>query len=592
MSEFLFQYEKVNPISWAYLSSLLMIALFFKFNRFWSVRNLDLVLLILLAPGLLVVQAGRREYRQLRLERIALNRSTESAVATLRDVVEEPSEIQQAANLAESKSRDEAVTPAVNTSPLTAVEAPTEVSETVLDEPPPPLNEIPPPTIPPSGPAMQKLQARETAITTMLWRGYAGLLLVCGLLLIRLLFDPTMVRRPLLEPNMSTGGLLFLATMLFLFLMANVITSRVTVDDVDGARGAKALIGNETRTPDEKIAAYRQYGPGYFILHLLPSVITPAYSATVTVESPPEPSTAENPQGPSANSKRPDAALVAVSKGMSILAHLAILAAMIFIGYWHFENIKMGIGAATLYLILPYTAQMTGHVDHVLPSALLLWAIVLYRRPAMAGLLIGLAMSTFYYPFFLLPLWISFYWQRGVMRFLTGLLISVGAMVASLAFVSNSAADFWTLAQAMFGLWIPKVNGLEGIWADNFGWDPVYRLPVIAACVALGGGLAIWPAQKNLGTLLSCSAAVMIAVQFWHGHGDGGGMYLAWFLPLALLTVFRPNLEDRVALTVLGEDWFTRRRAKLAQLKRTSASSKGSIAAFTPLKLPSPPSAS
>src|SRR3954469_7375720 len=56
MSEFLFQYEKVNPISWAYLSSLLTIGLFFKFNRFWSVRNLDLVLLILLAPGLLMVK--------------------------------------------------------------------------------------------------------------------------------------------------------------------------------------------------------------------------------------------------------------------------------------------------------------------------------------------------------------------------------------------------------------------------------------------------------------------------------------------------------------------------------------------------------
>ena len=38
MSEFLFQYEKVNPISWAYLSSLLMIALFFKFNRFWTIE--------------------------------------------------------------------------------------------------------------------------------------------------------------------------------------------------------------------------------------------------------------------------------------------------------------------------------------------------------------------------------------------------------------------------------------------------------------------------------------------------------------------------------------------------------------------------
>ena len=56
MSDILFQYEKVNPTSWAYLSSLLMLALFFKFNRVLSVRNLDLFLLILLAPGLLLVQ--------------------------------------------------------------------------------------------------------------------------------------------------------------------------------------------------------------------------------------------------------------------------------------------------------------------------------------------------------------------------------------------------------------------------------------------------------------------------------------------------------------------------------------------------------
>ena len=38
---------------------------------------------------------------------------------------------------------------------------------------------------------------------------------------------------------------------------------------------------------------------------------------------------------------------------------------------------------------------------------------------------------------------------------------------------------------------------------------------------------------------------------------------MAWYLPLVLLTIFRPNLEDRVALSVLGEGWFPRRRANL-----------------------------
>src|SRR5262245_48989538 len=55
MSEILFQYYKIHPTTWVYVSSLLIIAVYFKFNRFWSVRNLDLMMLILLAPGMLMV---------------------------------------------------------------------------------------------------------------------------------------------------------------------------------------------------------------------------------------------------------------------------------------------------------------------------------------------------------------------------------------------------------------------------------------------------------------------------------------------------------------------------------------------------------
>jgi len=48
----------VPAATWVYLSSLLTIALYFKFSRLWSVRNLDLFGLILLAPGLLLVAVG------------------------------------------------------------------------------------------------------------------------------------------------------------------------------------------------------------------------------------------------------------------------------------------------------------------------------------------------------------------------------------------------------------------------------------------------------------------------------------------------------------------------------------------------------
>jgi hypothetical protein len=208
-----------------------------------------------------------------------------------------------------------------------------------------------------------------------------------------------------------------------------------------------------------------------------------------------------------------------------------------------------------LYLLLPYTAQMTGRVDHALPAALLIWAVEAYRRPLVSGIMMGLAIGVIYYPVFLLPLWLGFYWQRGLLRFALGVVMALAAVVASLAF---TAADFWVELQQMFN-WteLPK----QGFWSfDTI--DPVYRIPVVAAFFAMCGGLALWPAQKNLGTLMSCSAAVMLGTQFC--HAQGGGLYIAWYLPLMLLTIFRPNLEDRVALSVLGEGWFAKRKGALA----------------------------
>ncbi|MFO0818786.1 MAG: glycosyltransferase family 87 protein [Pirellulales bacterium] len=524
MSELLFQYEKVNPTTWAYLSSLLMIGLYFKFSRFWSVRNLDLALLVLLAPGMLLAYYGQ-----------------ESAQATWMDL--QKARAEKAGEIRRAEEADVA-----NATSAAAADQPAAV-EPVAGEP---ATGAPATGAPATGepvteeqatgePVASSVERASEAVTTAeaAWRkargvtalGYIWLIVGGGVLLIRLLLDPTMARRPLLEPNLSTGGLIFIACSLFIFLMANVITSVPTDDDLQGARGAAALLSRETLPKEENDLA--RHGPGYAVLNLLPSVPTMSLLNQRT------------------GGRNPQDVYAVVAKAMAILSHFAAVLGIVAVGYRHFDNLKMGIGAATLYLMLPYTALMTGRVDHVLPAALLLWAIVCYRRPLLAGIFIGLAAGVVYYPVFLLPLWLSFYWQRGVWRFLAGLLPTLAIMILSLVFVSSNAAEFQSNVQKMFGLWFPVREGLGGIW--GLGWDPVYRLPVLATFIAISGTLAIWPAQKNLGTLLSCSAAIMVATQFWHPHG--GGLYVAWYLPLLLLTIFRPNLEDRVALTVLADGW-------------------------------------
>lgn len=246
---------------------------------------------------------------------------------------------------------------------------------------------------------------------------------------------------------------------------------------------------------------------------------------------------------------------ILASQIIAILAQLAVVIGIVAVGFKHFDNIKMGIGAATIYLMLPYTAQMTGHVSHVIPAALLVWAIALYRRPVVSGIFLGLAVCN-YYTLFLLPLWLSFYWQRGLMRFVIGFASSVLLLILLLIPWATSLSDFWLLVGKMFGVMLPRMEDLGGIWA--LGWYHFYRIPLLTAFVAFSGMLALWPAQKNLGTLLSCTAAVMVATQFW--HGADGATCVGWYLPLMLLTFFRPNLEDRIALTVLSDTWFPRRQ--------------------------------
>ncbi|NBV45833.1 MAG: hypothetical protein EBR86_09390 [Planctomycetia bacterium] len=443
MSDILFHYYRVNPTTWFYLSSLLTIALFFKFSRVLSVRNLDLAALILLAPGLLALEYG---------------------------------------NFKESDP------------------------------------------------------ARHL--------GYVWIFAVTALLMLRMLLDTAMVRRPLLESNLSLGGLVFLGASLLVFLLANVVVTAPQEDDLAVAEAATRL---EAREPGLDADQLTRLGPGYPLLFLLPQISTQRlFSPDAALPAAGEP--------PASGRSEVHAMTARI---MAILSQLAIVVGMVVIGWRHFDNVRLGVAAAVLYLLMPYTAIHTGRVDHALPGALIILAVASYRWPMVSGGLIGLAIGTIYYPLFLLPLWCSFYWERGIRRFTGGVVATLALLVLGLWFTAPTTTVFLEQLRQMFGWVFPSAVSLRGFWSLP-GNDAVFRLPVLAAFVAMMATLAIWPPRKNLGTLLSCTAAVLLGSQFWKAHD--GGLFMAWFLPPLLLTVFRPNLENRVALNVLEADWFPRFR--------------------------------
>lgn len=459
MSEFLLYYKRPDPTTWVYLSSFLTIGLYFVFHRFWSVRNVDIVLLILLAPGLLMVHEGRRRHlREMESGEIAARVRSEppplpieqqhSATAprvlgsTLVTVYTDAAQNQDApvsdtpAPSANSNDNGDQSVDANSTPPTIQEETnvPLATNPGALDE------RLEATTLDPS----QDESAAELSAKQLQRSGFVLLFVVELLILIRLMIDSLMDRRPMLDPNLNVGGMYFISISLFIFMMANVATS----------------------TPRMRVWQGPELGPGYALMHRLPTISTRPISNALGGE---EPATADEVD----LSYR---SWTILAKVLAISAHLAIVVGVVLIGSRHFGNLRSGVGCASLYLLLPYTAQMTGRVDHALPAALLLWAVLMYRRPLAAGIFLGLAAGLVYYPLFLLPLWCSFYWQRGVRRFSIGVVVTLVVLVALLTF--GGTESLLEHFRRMFGLFLPTKEP-RGIW--GLGWDPRWRLPVIVA---------------------------------------------------------------------------------------------------------------
>lgn len=479
-----------------YVSTFLILSFFFKYNRAWSIRNLDLFLIILLAPGLLLIQSGRLQHSHYLQE----NRSTEQI---------ESESGRQSPPVAKAAFSQKPTSSSLDRLAPNSPQRLNSFSE--FNEP---------------GMARQRF-------------GYYWMFGIGGLIMVRMLVDPLFERRPVLDPNLSIGGMVFIGVSLLVFVLANVATYSPGKVDIDGARNAERMLRLEA-TSDSHDVDLIQRGPGLRLMFLLPIL-----------------STFEDGQEIQDSGLAPDQdRYIVAAKSVAIASQLLIVLGLILFSHYHYGNFHVGIGVATIYMMLPYTVIFAGNVLHTVPAALLIWALVCYRVPLAAGFFVGLATGVSYYPLFLLALWISFYWDRGWRSFLFGFLLSIAICIGVLFFTSADSVDFVRQLQAMFAFWFPLMDNLEGIWA--LGISRIWRLPMLVGFVALSVSFAFWPSEKNIGTLVAYTAALMAAVQYWHGFG--GGLYVAWYVPLALLVIFRPYVAGRVAATEIR----ARKRRKVA----------------------------
>lgn len=358
-----------------------------------------------------------------------------------------------------------------------------------------------------------------TAITTGSIWAYAWIFFISVYFLVRLFYDSIIVRRPQLQPNLSPVGLVFAATVLFLMLAANIFNQPLTQSDLEASREVDDIAAEGLEADAGGDSAGES--PGFPLLHG-----STDRSDEVFV-----------PDGESRKETRNGLLWAVLSRITALLAQALIVAAMLLIGGLHFRSWLIGLSSATVYLLLPYTSEMSGYVGHVLPGALLVWAVFVYRAPYWSGLLIGLAAGQIFYPLFLLPLWCVYYRdRRRIGRFLGGVGTALCLMILLLTILTPDWPTFMQHIRSMFGLatWLP--DHISGFWAAH---GATLRCFVIIGFIVFTVALT-FRLRGGIEMLISGSAAIMLASQFW--HAADGGLQMAWYLPLLLLTMLRPNM--------------------------------------------------
>ncbi|MCS6863516.1 MAG: hypothetical protein RMJ56_00075 [Gemmataceae bacterium] len=351
-----------------------------------------------------------------------------------------------------------------------------------------------------TGAGAARLKSRATHERTF---GYGWLLAASLYWFMRMLLDMALIRRPLMNTNLNLYGLSWLGIALLICLTA--VAVRRTPDQLE-----KGIVGKQPAS----------------IEHV-------QETATVVVH------TAQRSQGTDAP---PAAARFLAERGLAMVCHTAVIFGLVMIGWWHFGDLTTGVGTATLYTLLPFTAYNVGQVHHIWPTAFVVWAIFAYRRAAVSGWLLGIAAGTSVFPVLLFPVWFGFYSGRGASRFglafLTAAALSVG-LTAMVLWIDAPAG--WNLVSALhlseWKPWKAPDPTTESIWT---GAHWAYRVPVFVLFVGFLVSGVVWPARKNLSHLIALSAAVLIGVQFW--HIDRGGQYVLWYLPFVLMVIFRPTL--------------------------------------------------
>ena len=357
--------------------------------------------------------------------------------------------------------------------------------------------------------------------TTTPWFLYA----VTAMIAIRLLADRWFQRRPRIDPNLNPYGLSFLCAAAFIVLTVNASVSMPP--SINTAEEAAAFLDRDATTTSDP-------NPTATII-TAPAV---AISKNVVGDGDKQTGGAIETRDDKQEQEKQQAALLLAMKIVAVVSHAAVVLGLLILGYRRFGSGTLGLSMATLYLLLPCTAKEVHNVAHAMPAAFVVWAFVVYRRPALAGSLLAFGTGALFSTAFLIPLWTAFYGRRRAGRFFAGIGVTAGLLMLPLLWTSTP----WQFMKKASGSINATVfDFLSDTTTPVDGVSPAMRLVmlVVFGCVLIC--VVVWPRSKQLSDLVAGSTALVVLAQLWYPRQIG--MYVIWYLPLLLMVIFRPRLR-------------------------------------------------
>ncbi len=205
----------------------------------------------------------------------------------------------------------------------------------------------------------------------------------------------------------------------------------------------------------------------------------------------------------------------------------------------------LGVGASDFSI-----GGMT-FTSHIAPAALTLVAFALLHRPAWAGAVLAASVGALFYPIFMLPAWLGYYWRRKdhVKRFLAGFALTSLVIAGSVVLLSSPAKGRSLIGTIVYDTIghqeSPEAYGSSpfGFWGQRAGvraWlmkpmlgDQSMSRPVVLVFFVFSAAMFVFARGRSPAQLALITAAVAMGAQLWKIHATA--TYVTWYYPFLLI---------------------------------------------------------